>query len=193
MAQLLKLPVIAFVDLQRGVSAVTASLRRSTQLLTGRTMMQCLVGVTWAVVLMLASSATEPADALQRDLHEAFRTGQVRIVELTKQVPDREHSQDVEPCGRWHLTELGVRTFFWRAEPITGPEWHHGYNVYGCGYTGTLVARGRTYTFTINVGSTAFVNTGVGAAAHAWIYGCRHCKRLFPSEFWYDYGNAEAG
>jgi hypothetical protein len=99
MAQLLKLPVIAFVDLQRGVSAVTASLRRSTQLLTGRTMMQCLVGVTWAVVPMLASFATEPADGLRREFQDAFRTGNVRIVELTKQVPDREHSRTLSRAG----------------------------------------------------------------------------------------------
>jgi len=151
------------------------------------------VAIALALLPILSSSATEPAGALRREFYEAFRTGQVRIIELTKEVSGREHPEDVEPCGRWHLTELGVRTFFLRAEPITGPEWHHGYDQFGCDYTGTLVARGRTYKFTINVGASAFVYTGAGAGADAWIYGCKHCKRLFPREFWYDYGNADAG
>lgn len=78
-------------------------------------------------------------------------------------------------CAKWTLKATDVVYFFRHAHPISGEEHHHGYQVYGCGYTGTVLLGGQRIEFGINAGWS-------GELGDTLYGGCiRECAALFQS------------
>jgi hypothetical protein len=136
--------------------------------------------------------STEPDDQLSqgRAFRDLIRRDDFKVVQLKKHMPERDtYLQGV--CASWELTIEGIRSFLSEAVPITGPEWHYGYDWYDCKYTGTLQVGVEWYEFTIDAGGSGHVSSPATNAG--WTVGCTRCHRLLPRALWYAYGQATAG
>jgi hypothetical protein len=137
-----------------------------------------------ALLLCLALApvrADADADApLPARAESARLRGALQVVSMALQVKPGNEAPMIEACRKWKLTTADVRSFFAKAAPITGEEFHAHYYVTPCEYAGQIELGGERYEFVINGGSYAHLRTA-SAPVIVRAFGCLHgCEHLVP-------------
>jgi hypothetical protein len=130
---------------------------------------------------MLPAAASADADPPLPAFAESARLhGELKVISMALHVQPSNEVAMVEACKKWKLTDADVRSFFAKATPITGEEFHAFYYVAPCEYAGRIELGGQTYDFVINGGSYGHIRTN-SAPVIVRRYGClRGCKHLVP-------------
>ena len=82
------------------------------------------------------------------------------ILSISRNYGAHSSSRDTSECDGWSLTGNECATVLADFAPITGPDWHHFFDVFQCQIQGELSQDGHVFGFAINAGSWLSVACG---------------------------------
>jgi len=105
-----------------------------------------------------------------------------RVLSITRNLNAHSSSNDTLECVGWTLTQEQCSKVLAGSSPISGPEWHHSFDVLPCQVEGELSQGGSLFRFSINAGSWFSVSCGDTSL----LFGDMdmRLKELFVSPVW---------
>jgi len=105
-----------------------------------------------------ATASNGPEDRLGQELFQP--TAPFRVLSITRNLNAPSSSRDTSKCEGWSLTDEQCSKVLAGSSPISGPEWHHLFEVLPCQVEGELSQGGSLFGFGINAGSWISVSCG---------------------------------
>jgi hypothetical protein len=81
------------------------------------------------------------------------------IVKSTRGLTPQASVPDTTRCNGWIVEDKAIKKIITQSEPLTGPDWHHLFNVLPCVIQGEIVQEGVTFGFEVNAGSWTYISS----------------------------------